>query len=451
MEWSQLLISNRLSCPKEDHQDKNRCRSQFERDFDRIIFSSAFRRLNGKTQVFPFPNTDLIHTRLTHSLETASVGRSLGTIVGNAIDLKGATFSVNLGSIVSAACLAHDIGNPPFGHSGEKAISTFFKSERGCEILLKSGSELNELEIADFQEFEGNAMGFHVLTYRNPKKEKAPGGLRLTLPTLAAFSKYPRPSKIENKSEGISEHKPGIFQSDLGCFSEIAKGLGMVEKNGRWYRHPLAFLTEAADDICYTVMDFEDGYKNGLITFDLASKCLKAICETEIYKDEILKVKNIIDKREKIGFLRAKAIDSLIHQAADVFIENEKEILAGEFDKSLLDNIKTQKAICKINKITKKDIYTYKPVIQVEAAGYKVLPGLLETFLNEIIKNRKNGKKGKKEESKILELIPKEYKFNFKNDTYNAIMGITMYISGMTDHYAVDIYRNLQGIQLPNY
>lgn len=447
MEWKQLLKSNRLGCPKEDHRGIKPCRSESERDFDRIIFSSAFRRLNGKTQVFPFPNTDLIHTRLTHSLETASVGRSLGTIVQDKINLEG----FNLGSIVSAACLAHDIGNPPFGHSGEKAISTFFKSERGCEILLKSGSELTEPEIADFQEFEGNAMGFHVLTYSNPKKDRTQGGLRLTHPTLAAFSKYPRPSKIEDQSEGVSEHKPGIFQSDLECFSEIAKELGMVEKNGRWFRHPLAFLTEAADDICYTIMDFEDGYKNGLISFDLASKRLKAICDTEIYKDDILKVKTIIDKREKIGFLRAKAIDSLIHQAADVFMENEKEILAGEFDKSLLGNIKTQKAICKINKMTKKDIYTYKPVIQVEAAGYKVLPGLLETFLNEIIKNRKNSKKGKKEESKILELIPKEYKFDFKNDTYNAIMGITMYISGMTDHYAVDIYRNLQGIQLPNY
>lgn len=441
MEWKQLLKSNRLGCPKEDHRGIKPCRSESERDFDRIIFSSAFRRLNGKTQVFPFPNTDLIHTRLTHSLETASVGRSLGTIVQDKINLEG----FNLGSIVSAACLAHDIGNPPFGHSGEKAISTFFKSERGCEILLKSGSELTEPEIADFQEFEGNAMGFHVLTYSNPKKDRTQGGLRLTHPTLAAFSKYPRPSKIEDQSEGVSEHKPGIFQSDLESFSEISQELGLVEKNGRWFRHPLAFLTEAADDICYTIMDFEDGYKNGLVSYEEISNNFEEICSFTKDREDLHNKNKIYDERERVGFLRSKSINSLIHQVADVFCDNERKILETKFDESLIKDIKAKDIVNEIKKISKEKIYKHKPVIQVEAAGYKVLPGLLEAFLNAIKEKNKNGN------DKILQLIPDEFIFDYDTNIYNAIMGITMYVSGMTDHYAVDVYRNLQGIELPNY
>jgi len=441
MEWDQLLKSNRLGCPKEDHQDLNRCRSESERDFDRIIFSSAFRRLSGKTQVFPFPNTDLIHTRMTHSLETASVGRSLGAMVQDKMESKGVTFNVNLGSIVAAACLAHDIGNPPFGHSGEKAIASFFKNDHGPgpEIL----KELNKSQIADFQEFEGNAMGFHVLTYSNPKKEIAKGGLRLTHPTLAAFVKYPRPSKIEDKSEGISEDKPGIFQSDLKSFSEIGQELGLVEKNGRWFRHPLAFLTEAADDICYTIMDFEDGYKNGLVSYEEVSNNFEEICSFTKDREDLYNKNKIFDKREQVGFLRSKAINSLIHQVADVFCDNEKNIRETKFDNSLIENIKARSIVYKIKEISRENIYKYKPVIQVEAAGYKVLPGLLETFLNAI--KEKNGN------DKILQLVPDEFKFDYDTETYNAIMGITMYVSGMTDHYAVDTYRNLQGIELPNY
>ena len=443
MEWSQLLKSNRLGCPKEDHQDINPCRSESERDFDRIVFSSAFRRLSGKTQVFPFPNTDLIHTRMTHSLETASVGRSLGAMVQERIDLKDVPFNVNLGSIVAAACLAHDIGNPPFGHSGEKAIASFFKNEHGPgpEIL----KELSKSQIADFQEFEGNAMGFHVLTYSNPKKENAKGGLRLTHPTLAAFVKYPRPSKIEDKSEGISEDKPGIFQSDLKSFSEIGQELGLVEKNARWFRHPLAFLTEAADDICYTIMDFEDGYKNGLVSYKDVSEKLKEICsftENEKCLNNLSKIK---DEREQIGFLRSKAINSLINQVADVFYDNDKNIRETKFDESLIKNIRAKDIVNEIKKISEEKIYTYKTVIQVEAAGYKVLPGLLEVFLNAIKEKNKNGN------DKILQLIPDEFIFDYDINTYNAIMSITMYVSGMTDHYAVDVYRNLQGIELPNY
>lgn len=446
MEWEQLLKSNRLGCPKEDHRDINQCRSQFERDFDRIIFSSAFRRLSGKTQVFPFPNTDLIHTRMTHSLETASVGRSLGAMVQDEMASKDVTFSVNLGSIVSAACLAHDIGNPPFGHSGEKAIASFFKNVRGPgPEILNSGKKLNESQIADFQEFEGNAMGFHVLTYSNPKKDITQGGLRLTHPTLAAFSKYPRPSKIENESDGISEHKPGIFQSDLESFSEISQELGLVEKNSRWFRHPLAFLTEAADDICYTIMDFEDGYKNGLVSYEEVSNNFEEICSFTKDREDLHNKNKIFDERERVGFLRSKAINSLIHQVTDVFCDNEKDIRETKFDKNLLKNIKAKDIVDKIKEISEEKIYTYKSVIQVEAAGYKVLPGLLETFLNAIKEKKKNGN------DKILQLVPDEFKFDYDTNTYNAIMGITMYISGMTDHYAVDTYRNLQGIELPNY
>jgi len=443
MEWSKLLIPYRLGCPKSDHSFSNPNRGEFQRDFDRVIFSSPFRRLNGKTQIFPFPDTDLIHTRLTHSLETASVGRSLGTIVENKSSYKEIK-DTKLGAIVCVACLAHDIGNPPLGHSGEKAISEFFKSNHGRTII----GDLTSEEQADFQRFDGNAMGFHVLTYSNPKKEESLGGLRLTYPTLAAFLKYPRPAKINNKSIGISEHKPGIFQSDLKHFSEIAQGLNLTEKKetNMWFRHPLAFLTEAADDICYTIMDFEDGYKRGLFSFKKASEFLKGICDTTLHeKEDISKIKNIKDKREKIGFLRAKAINSLIYQVTDIFLSKEKEILEAKFDKSLFENIETKDVVDKIRNFSKKNIYTDKSVIQVEAAGFQVLPGLLGAFLDAIKNNKKESSK------KILQLLPNEYQFNYKTQKYEAILAITMYVSGMTDHYAVDTYRYLQGIQLPNY
>lgn len=443
MEWGKLLKPYRLGCPKEECKH-NPDRSEFQKDFDRIIFSPAFRRLYGKTQVFPFPETDAIHTRLTHSLEAASVGRSLGTIVGNEINNRDKEVGgFELGTVVCAACLAHDIGNPPLGHSGERAISEFFNSGKGEEIT----KVLSPMEKADFKEFEGNAMGFHILTYSNPNKTSVIGGHGLTYPTLAAFTKYPRPVSIKNKKDGVSENKPGLFQLDKKYFAEIAQELGVPEKEegGRWYRHPLAFLSEVADDICYGIMDLEDGYKHGMVTYATASELLKEICDASSGKTDFSNIKNIKDEKEQIGYLRAKAINSLIYQAAKVFFNNESMILQAKFDQKLCKYIESNKVMKKISDISVSQIYRHRPVIQVEAAGFRVLPGLLDSFLTALKDNKKESSQ------KILQLIPAEYKFNYEKKPYEAIMSITTYIAGMTDTFAVDVYRTLRGIQLPNY
>ena len=444
MEWDNLLRPFRLGCPKELGQpDPNR--NEFQRDFDRIIFSTAFRRLHGKTQVFPLPDSDVTHTRLTHSLECASVGRSLGIFVENELKKKYKGFKgSHLGDIVSAACLAHDIGNPPLGHSGEKAISEFFLSQRGQKII----SELSPEEKADFTDFQGNSMGFHVLTYSSPKMTEAKGGLCLTYPVLASFVKYPRASLIKKgEKDLVSEEKPGILKIDIATYTEIANELGipLKKENDRWYRHPLAFLTEAADDICYGIMDLEDGYKYNLLDYNTVSKLMTAICNADSGDTQINDLKNIIDKKEKIGYLRAKAINSLIQQVAKAFVKNEEDILKGEMENPLCDLIESRSIMKKIRNVSKSKIYAYKPVLQVEAAGFQVLPGLLNTFLTAVIDSKKSSSK------KVLQLIPEEYKGDSNTNLYEKIVLITSYVAGMTDTFAIDTYRNLRGISLPNY
>jgi|LSQX01.2.fsa_nt_gb dGTPase len=448
MNWEKLLQPLRLGCPK-DEAGHNPDRTQFQRDYDRIIFSTAFRRLNGKTQVFPFPESDVIHTRLTHSLECASVGRSLGTIVRNKlIEKYGSDFNnYHLGAIVSAACLAHDIGNPPLGHSGEKAFSEYFTSERGQAII----KDLTAEQKCDFTNFEGNSMGFHMLTFSNPFLTNVPGGLGLTFPVLAAFTKYPRPSIIENRSETVCEKKPGILQCDIKVYEEIANDLEIPKKTRRktdhdkWYRHPLAFLTEAADDICYAIMDFEDGYKHNLINYEKIYALLLEICKEDPSDSKIDGLENIIDKKNKIGYLRAKAINSLTYQAVETFIKNEEEILNGKLKVSLCSLINSATILKEINNISIKNIYEYKSVLQVEAAGFRVLPGLLDTFLYACKEPHKASSK------KVLQLIPPEYQCNFNENPYDTIVYMTTYVAGMTDTFAVDTYRNLRGIHLPNY
>jgi dGTPase len=460
MNWSNLLKCCRLGCPddeKEHHPDRN----EFQRDFDRVIFSAAFRRLHGKTQVFPFPKSDSIHTRLTHSLEASCVGRSLGTIVGNRLEQEQShnVQGWELGEIVRVACLAHDIGNPPFGHSGEKAIAEFFRSERGRTILEK----LPEGKQADFAHFDGNAMGFHILTHSNHNIKEVEGGYALTYPALAAFVKYPRPACVdsatkENTNEPAhgeakpgkpaSEKKPGLFQCDLENFEMIAQKLGIPPKHkpNMWYRHPLAFLTEAADDICYKIMDLEDGYKHNLVSYDETYELLMHICKMTPDVTNIDGLENIKENRNRIGFLRAKAINSLTYQVADAFIGRHEDILAGKYDEPLCDCIQAQPALKKIHEISKNEIYSHRPVRQVEAAGFQVLPGLLDAFLTALV-----DQKNKASSKRVLSLIPQEYIFEDDKKSYEAIMSITKYIAGMTDAFAVDTYRTLRGIQLPNY
>ena len=441
MNWSSLIKPYRLGCPK-DSFDGNAGRSEFHRDFDRIVFSSAFRRLNGKTQVVPFPNSDLTHTRLTHSLETASVARSLGHSVQEAIkELRDSQYDI--GALLAATCLCHDIGNPPLGHSGESAIKSFFESEEGLKYL----KDLPESERADFLHFDGNSMGFHMLTHHNTYKTKNSGGLGLTFPVLSAYCKYPTcTSSFSSSKCDISSKKPGLFSEDCKTYSDIAHELGVPKRDTRqrWFRHPLAFLAEAADDICNTIIDYEDGYKSGLISFESLEKQFKAIVEESFPNTNLDAISKINCTREKAGYLRSKAINSLTMRTVELFKTHEKELLAGTFQESLSDEFKQYDSWKTIREESKDKLYNNQQVVAKEIAGFEVIPGLLKIFLSAA----KDPKKAKHE--KILNLLPSEFNKNYAESQYEAIMEITTYVCGMTDSFAVDTYRKLTGIEIPN-
>ena len=442
MNWSALLDPGRLGCPNVNAGD-TAGRTEFERDFDRVLFCSAFRRLQSKTQVFPFPATAMIHTRMTHSLEASSVGRSLGTLVGSRLDMADVD-ARDIGAIVSAACLAHDIGNPPFSHSGEKAITEFFEGEKGQLFL----DELDDDQKADFTRFDGNAMGFRILTYSNPKLTRATGGLGLTYPTLAAFTKYPcSASAAQATVKSVSRKKAGLLSSSVSSYREIAEKLQLAVKKSSvaWARHPLAFLTEAADDICYTIIDLEDGYRHGLVDHETTYRLLNTVALARMTSDDRKHLDNVLDERNRIGYLRSKAINSLVVQVVDMFMERHAEIINGEYESSITRGIESDEVLEEIRSISREQIYSDRTILQIEAAGFRVLPGLLNAFLSAL------KSPGKSSSDKVLSLIPKEYIWKFSENPYEAIMSITTYVAGMTDTFAVDLYRNLQGVQLPNY
>jgi dGTPase len=410
-------------------------RSDFRRDFDRIVFSSAFRRLQSKTQVFPLPETDFIHTRLTHSLEASCVGRSLGAVAALDLDIDDDIFA----SIVAAACLAHDIGNPPFGHSGEDAISHFFLNDGKAYL-----DGMDDSEKADFQIFEGNAMGFRLLTKSLPSQSEIEGGLNLTYATLGAFTKYPRessPVKIDNPCY----KKFGFFQSEKSAFEEIVNEMGLKEKdlgNGikAWQRYPLAYLVEAADDICYSIMDLEDGFKLGLLSFEQLKEHLSSLTNLD---DE--KLKKLLDDREKASYMRAKAVNSLVTESAKAFCDNIDSILDGSFDNDLLSVIPKSECVEEIKKFSFEHVYSYHKAVEIEAAGFEVLGGLLNLFLSAIY-NPSDAKS-----KKIKSLIPKQFHSDETVPNYERVMLVVQFVSGMTDTYAIDMYRKLKGISLPNY
>lgn len=450
MDWTQLLSNLRLGREEYDAGPSTRLRTVFQQDFDRILFSSAFRRLQNKTQVFPFPKSDYVRNRLTHSLETSSVGRSLGNLVGSFVlekhnELAEQFNFSDFGSIVSAACLAHDLGNPPFGHSGEDAISSFFNSNES-EKYLKN---LTDIQKADLQNFEGNAAGFRIISNTPVSKSEIEGGLALTYPTYASFIKYPKGSlpKVSN-SENASLKKFSYFDSEKDIFDKISTELGLGKKivNNTSFnnRYPLAFLVEAADDICYTLIDYEDGFHEGLLSFTEVEDVF-----ISIILDEWNNLKNqynkIFDKTSKINYLRSKAINTLINQTSEVFKENEPLILKGKFDKSLLDLIPVSKIINFIKKDSFDRIYCCDAVLKIEVSGYKALPQLLGIFIDAVFNERSSNNK------RILKLIPDLYLAKgrriFESD-YDKLLNISMYIASMTDKHAVELYKQLNGISL---
>ena len=390
----------------------------------------------------PFPDSDLTHTRLTHSLETASVARSLGNSVQEGIsELHESKYDI--GALLAATCLCHDIGNPPLGHSGESAIKYFFESEDGGKFL----EGLLKAQQADFLNFDGNSMGFHMLTHHNTYKTKNSGGLGLTLPVLSAYCKYPTcTSSFSSTKRDVASKKPGLFSEDCKNYSDIAHELGILKRDTgqRWFRHPLAFLAESADDICNTIIDYEDGYKSGLISFESLEKQFKAIVEESYPNTNLDAISKINCTREKAGYLRSKAINCLTMKTVELFKTHEKELLAGNFQESLSDEFKQYGSWRTIQDESRDKLYNNQQVLAKEIAGFEVIPGLLKIFLSAA----KDPKKAKHE--KILKLLPSEFNKKYEDSQYEAIMEITTYICGMTDSFAVDTYRKFTGIEIPN-
>jgi dGTPase len=436
MKWEQLLSLKRQGDKgKRLRIEQDDTRLGFEVDYDRIIFSAAFRSLQDKTQVIPMSKTDFVHTRLTHSLEVSVVGRSIGRLVGKKIiekyphlkEIHG--YQANdFGAIVAAASLAHDIGNPPFGHSGEKAIGEYFSIGKG----QKYKDQLTDKQWQDLIDFEGNANGFSVLTSSRPGIE---GSIRLTYAVLGAFMKYPKESLPKKPTSNISDKKYGFFQSDKDFFKEVADELGLIpNKSGNdigFERHPLAYLVEAADDICYTIIDFEDGINLGLVSEDYALEYLIKLVKDTI---DTAKYQTLTTKEDRISYLRALAIGNLINDAVRVFVENEEAILKGEFPYALTDKSKYKAQIDDIIKLSVKNIYQSREVIEKELSGYQIINNLLDKFITAYNNNYEG--KATNYDKLLLKILPEKHHLK-KETLYERLLHICHFISMLTDGKAV--------------
>ncbi|HBL75890.1 MAG: dehydrogenase [Bacteroidetes bacterium GWF2_42_66] len=442
MNWNQILSTKRLGQedrPAEAHEHK---RTQFQRDYDRLIFSSPFRRMQNKTQVFPLPGSIFVHNRLTHSLEVASVGRSLGNMLSEKLQQKQAIdpLMLEIGSVVSAACLAHDMGNPPFGHSGEDAISEFFNSGTGKSLQ----GDLSEAEWKDFTLFDGNANAFRILSHQF--KGRRPGGFALTYTMLASIVKYPFESVYASKP------KFGFFQSEKENYYRIAEELGIqrsVDDNRKFVRHPLVFLVEAADDICYQVMDLEDAHKLKILSFDETRSLFLNFYDREADKKRIESVERTLalvdDQNEQIAYLRAGVIGMLAEKCVQIFEQKQDDIFSGSFQKSLMGQLEgaAGKAMKEIQKLSVPKIYKDPSVIAIEISGYQIIGTLLEEFTGATLNP------GSGYSKRLLSLIPEQYHSD-RPDVYSKIQSVLDFVSGMTDLYALDIFRKIKGINLPS-
>jgi dGTPase len=433
-------------------------RTSFLRDYDRIIFSSAFRRLQNKTQVFPLPGPVFVHNRLTHSLEVASVGRSLGKVVGDALVDRypqgGEEFrefyKYELPSVIAAACLAHDIGNPPFGHSGEDAIRSFFKGLEG-QGLRRFNEALTPNQQRDFLCFEGNANAFRTLTHSF--NEKTSGGFRLTYATLASIVKYPTDSLNGFNKERLSTKKSGFFDSEAETYKGIAAALCIPRQDpvkNVFARHPFVYLVEAADDICYRIIDFEDAHRLHIISIEtIRDLFLSFFDEEQGYdaRDRVEKVfYEINDDNQKVQFLRAKLINLLIFRVRDVFMEKEEQLLAGTLQQSLIDHLPTREAdlIRKIDRFSVEHIYNHRSVVEIEIAGYNVIGGMLKEFFAALLDPRAA------KSEKLLQLLSRQFIISREPERlYYDIQSVVDFIAGMTDLYAVDLYRKITGMAFP--
>jgi len=442
MEWRKLINDKRFGL-EELHQPKNGLRSDFQRDYDRLIFSSPFRRLQNKTQVFPLPGSIFVHNRLTHSLEVSSCGRSIANEVVSMISHRysGDTETMerlgHIGEIVSAACLAHDLGNPPFGHSGEKAIATFFSEGQGN--ILKD--RLTQEQWLDLTRFEGNANAFRLLTHTF--KGRRQGGFAMTYSTLASIVKYPFSSNIATKN------KFGFFTTEHKSFSTIARELGLIEKensDGRlsYCRHPLVYIVEAADDICYEIMDLEDAHKLKILPTREVKELFLQFFDSERQAKMQRAMSYIEDLNEQVGYLRSCVIGDLVIRAAEVFAENEDKILCGEFTGTLLDNIRTleRNAYNACAKVSLDKIYRASDVVDIELAGNRIITFLMEKLVHAVCNPNLTYS------HLLLSRVPQQYEVD-ADTLFCKIMAVIDHVSAMTDVYALDLYRKLNGMSLP--
>ena len=439
MLWDSLISDKRFGL-EHYHDPKRGARSDFQRDFDRLVFSSPFRRLQNKTQVFPLPGSIFVHNRLTHSLEVSCVGRSLANEV--AIRLRPryegepwADKLNSLGDIVAAACLAHDMGNPPFGHSGEKAISTFFSEGAGRMYE----SRLTPRQWADLTNFEGNANAFRLLTHRfNGRRQ---GGFAMTYSTLASIVKYPFDS-----TQAGSHGKFGFFASEQDDYIKVATELGIREipSDGvRYARHPLVYIVEAADDICYEIMDIEDAHKLKILSTEEVLPLFLGYFD-DARRSHISRVMDgVDDPNEKIVYLRSCIIGALVNRCAEAFVEHEEEILSGSFKGSLLDHISPleRQGYRDCEALSWKKIYCASDVVDIELAGTRIISFLIDELVKAVRNPELNYSR------LLLSKVPEQYEINSPG-LYGKIQAVLDHISGMTDVYALDLYRKLNGMSL---
>ena len=444
MNWKQLISNKRLG-QESRHAIRHDDRSEFKRDYDRLIFSAPFRRMQNKTQVFPLPGSIFVHNRLTHSLEVASVGMSLGNDVAHCVmktrpELADTLFT-QIGTIVSTACLAHDMGNPPFGHSGEKAIQTFFTEGKGAYLKDRLSPELWN----DITHFEGNANAFRLLAHRF--KGRRDGGFVMTYTTLSSIVKYPFASALAEKGHG----KFGFFSTEADIFCRIADDLGIIRKSAdgcpaEYARHPLVYLVEAADDICYEIMDIEDAHKLKIVTYEETKRLFLDFFD-EMGQNHIMQRihdEEITDDNEKVIYMRACVINALERACVDAFMRHEDEIMRGEFSGSLIDSIDDRlvKAYRNCTELSKKRIYKSKPVLDVELSGFKIMDSLMEVMTEAAVNPQRFYSR------QLISRVSSQYDISAP-DLETRIMAVIDYISGMTDVYALDIYQKINGISLP--
>jgi len=434
-------------------------RTEYERDWDRLIFSSAFRRLQNKTQVFPLPDEVFVHNRLTHSLEVASVGRSLGSMVGEkiaaldevSVEPKAKDFYFDhLKNVISSACLAHDMGNPAFGHSGEEAISRFFQSQKEN---VDFRSRFTQAEWSDLVSFEGNANALRILT--RAFKGRLSGGFRLTYSTLGAILKYPCDSLASLGKKGPKHRsKYGYFQSDKGVFQQIANKLGLVKEGENptsYKRHPFVYLVEAADDICYNIIDFEDAHRLRIFSTEEVKSIFLSLLACNP-KENMNRIEDTLksleeDANESISYLRAKSINYLTGRCSEIFFENRDEILAGTFEGDLIGKIKeAQEVLKEIGAKSVARIYNHPSVIKIELAGFRIMSGLVEDM---VIASLQTPEQRDPMQKKVISLIPAQYIFKESDSDYEKVMCLFDFIAGMTDLFALKLYRNLRGIEIP--